>query len=165
MKEDTAILPVVKKRPGLVDVLSSVLEDVEDDRVRLFYIGRAGDLKRPAPLAEVAARVKRSLKVRAVEVVGRLPGRTRVRRMAVIGGAAGGGWPQAMAAGAQVLVTGEMKHSDRLASSEAGLVTIVAGHFATEKPAVEGLAEIVATALPQVKVTASADETNPTAWR
>jgi hypothetical protein len=55
MKRDTAILPVVKKRPGLVDVLSSVLEEVEDERVRLFYIGRAGDLKKA--LSELAALV------------------------------------------------------------------------------------------------------------
>ena len=44
------------------------------------------------------------------------------------------------------------------------LVTIVAGHYGTEKPAVEGLAAIISAALPEVKVIRSTDETNPTAF-
>lgn len=128
-------------------------------------LGRVGDLKRAATLGELVARVKRSLKVKTVEMVGRRTARTKVRRAAVCGGSGGNLWSAALAAGAEVLVTGEMKHSQRVASAAAGLVTLVAGHYATEHLAVRGLARIIAAALPELAVTTSRTETNPTTWR
>ena len=128
-------------------------------------IGRAGRLARPATLAELVTLVKRAFKVRIVEVVGRPAGLRRARRLAVGSGACGSLWPQALAAGAEVFVTGEMKHADRLAAAESGLVTLVAGHWATERPAVAGLARILAAALPEVQVIQSATERDPTTWR
>ena len=51
-------------------------------------------------------------------------------------------------------------------SSRAGsLVAILAGHYATEYPAVAGLARILRAALPGLKVLTSRSETNPTQWR
>jgi dinuclear metal center YbgI/SA1388 family protein len=127
-------------------------------------IGRLGTLPRAMTMAEVITLAKRAFKVRAVELVGRPAGR-RVRRVAVGSGACGFVWPKARAAGADVLLIGEMKHSDRLAAAENGMPTILAGHWATERPAVAGLAKIVAAALPDVRVMQTATERDPSAWR
>ena len=64
-----------------------------------------------------------------------------------------------------VFVTGEMKHHDRLASRDAHLVTILAGHYATEQLAVGGLARLLRAALPEIKILTSTSERNPTTWR
>lgn len=128
-------------------------------------IGRAGRLARPLALADLVALVKRVFKVRAVEVIGRPPARLRAQRVAVGSGSCGSIWPLALAAGAEVFVTGEMKHADRLAAAESPLVTLLAGHWATERPAVSGLAKILAAALPEVRVLQTATERDPTTWR
>jgi len=128
-------------------------------------IGRLGTLPRAMTMAGVVALAKRAFKVRAVELVGRAAAGRRVRRVAVGSGACGFVWPKARAAGADVLLIGEMKHADRLAAAENGLPTILAGHWATERPAVAGLAKIVAAALPDVRVMPTATERDPSAWR
>ncbi|HOI55121.1 MAG TPA: Nif3-like dinuclear metal center hexameric protein [Phycisphaerae bacterium] len=125
-------------------------------------LGRAGKLVKAVALKTFVDRVRRALGAKTVEVVGSLKG--NLERAAVLGGAGGDYWPQALAAGAQVLVTGEMKHHERLAAVDAGMVAIVAGHYATEHPAVAGLAKLLRAALPDVKVQASAAEKNPTTW-
>ncbi|NIA22294.1 MAG: Nif3-like dinuclear metal center hexameric protein [Anaerolineaceae bacterium] len=130
-------------------------------------LGRVGTPAKGQTLRAFIERVQRSLKARTVEVIGS-PGRhirIRIERVAVVGGGGGSLWPQALAAGAQVLVTGEMKHHHRLASREAGLVTILAGHWATEHVAVGGLARLLRATLPEIKVLASTAERNPTTWR
>jgi len=126
-------------------------------------LGRVGTLARRQTLRAFVEKVRRSLKVKTVEVVGS-PGR-RIERVAVVGGGGGAFWPQALGSGAQVLVTGEMKHHDRLASRDAGLVTVLAGHYATEHVALAGLAKLLRAALPDTKILTSMAERNPTTWR
>jgi dinuclear metal center YbgI/SA1388 family protein len=125
-------------------------------------LGRAGKLVKAVGLKTFVDRVRRALGVKTIEVVGSLKG--NVERAAVLGGGGGDYWSQAQAAGAQVLVTGEMKHHERLAAVDAGMVAIVAGHYATERPAVGGLAKLLRAGLDEVKVHASAAEKNPTTW-
>ena len=126
-------------------------------------LGRVGTLARRQTLRAFVERVRRSLKVRVMELVGTLKG--RIKRVAIIGGGGGAFWPQALGSGTQVLVTGEMKHHDRLASRDAHLVTIIAGHYATEHVAVAGLAKLLRAALPEIKILTSTAERNPTTWR
>lgn len=57
---------------------------------------------------------------------------TLVARVAVLGGAGGDALTDAKAAGADVLLTGEARHHEALASVEIGLPLIVAGHYETE---------------------------------
>lgn len=64
-----------------------------------------------------------------------------VERIAVVGGAADGEWRAAQAAGADVLVTGEVKQHVALEASESGIVIIEAGHYETEHPSMEALKE------------------------
>ena len=53
-------------------------------------------------------------------------------------------WPLAREAGAQVLVTGDVKYHAARDAREAGLAFVDAGHGATEVVAVEVLADVLA---------------------
>ncbi len=63
----------------------------------------------------------------------------RIRHVAVGAGAYGEGWQAAAKTGAQVYVTGEIKHHELLAACAAGLLIIEAGHHATEQPGIAAL--------------------------
>lgn len=73
-----------------------------------------------------------------------------VRRVALVGGAADSEWSAALAAGADAFVTGEVKHHNALAASEAGLLVASAGHYATENPGMAYLARRMAAELPEI---------------
>lgn len=65
----------------------------------------------------------------------------RVSRIALLGGAGEDFAMQALAAGAQVYLTGEMAYHKGLDAHAAGLCVLEAGHAATELPAISTLAE------------------------
>jgi len=65
---------------------------------------------------------------------------TKIRRVAVLGGAGSDYASSAIEAGADVFVTGETGYHDALNSLDAGMCTLEAGHAATELPAVRWLA-------------------------
>ncbi|HZH97645.1 MAG TPA: Nif3-like dinuclear metal center hexameric protein [Fimbriimonadaceae bacterium] len=78
------------------------------------------------------------------------PGR-RIRRVAVVGGAADDLWRKAQRAGADALVTGEVKQHNALEASESGFCLISAGHYATEQPGCESLMVRLRDRLPDVE--------------
>ena len=65
----------------------------------------------------------------------------QVKKAAVLGGAGEDFWPQALAAGADVYITGECAHHKAWDAYQSGLCVLEAGHAATELPAIEMLAE------------------------
>ena len=78
-----------------------------------------------------------------------------VRIVAVLGGSGTSAIPDAIAAGADVLVTGDVRHHVALDALELGLALIDAGHFATESAAMPAFAarlrSAAATAAPQLR--------------
>jgi dinuclear metal center YbgI/SA1388 family protein len=69
--------------------------------------------------------------------------RESVSTVALTGGAADGDWSHAKKAGADVFLTGEIKQHVGLEASESGICAIAAGHYATEQPGVEALADVM----------------------
>lgn len=63
-----------------------------------------------------------------------------IRKVAVVGGAAASEWKAALAAGAGILVTGEVQHHIALEATESGLTMMAAGHYHTEQPGIVELA-------------------------
>lgn len=100
--------------------------------------GRAGRLATPGTLQELAGRVKTALGVPDVRIAGD-PGR-RIARAAVGAGAGGSLVAAAVAAGAEVLITGDIGHHTAQDALDAGLCLIDPGHWATEVIAMPGLA-------------------------
>jgi putative NIF3 family GTP cyclohydrolase 1 type 2 len=103
-------------------------------------LGRVGSLSREIHANELGDMVAERLATRVETWSGGKP----IKRVAVIGGAGSGEWRAALAAGAQALVTGEVKQSDAVAGSGAGLTMVSAGHYATEQPGMEAMAQALA---------------------
>ncbi len=75
----------------------------------------------------------------------------KIKVVAVTGGAADDAWQDARNAGADVLVTGEVKQHVALEAVESGFRIIAAGHYATEHPGCVTLRDRMAKAVPDVE--------------
>lgn len=106
-------------------------------------VGRVGDLPAAVPLRALAERIARDLPSPAARICGD-PMRP-VRRVAVLGGSGMGAVADALAAGADVLVTGDVRHHDAIDALELGLALVDAGHHATEVAAMPAFASRVAS--------------------
>ena len=114
-------------------------------------LGRVGHLPRPMPARALVGIIKQRLGVERVRVVGSL-GR-RVERVGVLGGGGGRYVDDAIRAGCQLFLTGDVSHHQALAAQTAGIVVVDAGHAATEAPAVAALARRLATLCSGVRFT------------
>lgn len=121
--------------------------------------GRLGELGQPTTLGELAKRAKKVLNAAAVQVVGELS--RPVRTVALACGAAGEFLNDAIKRKADVFLTGEVRFHDALAARGANVALLLPGHYATERPAVEDLAEKLAADFPGVTAWASRDERDP----
>ena len=124
--------------------------------------GRVGRLPQPASLADLAKGVKRISRNGLVQMVGD-PARP-VQRVAIACGAGGEFLSDAVRIRADVLLTGEMRFHDYLTAEAEGLSVLLPGHYASERPGVEVLAERLQQQWPDVTVWASRCERDPVTW-
>ncbi len=124
--------------------------------------GRVGELGQALPLGVFAALVKRELRSTGVQVVGSMD--RPIRRVAIACGAAGEFLKDATRMKADAFLTGEMRFHDYLSAEAQGIALILPGHYATERPAVEELADRLAVSFPNLAVWASRREADPVAW-
>jgi dinuclear metal center YbgI/SA1388 family protein len=124
--------------------------------------GRLGRLPQALALDELARRIKDNLKAGQVQIVGE-PAR-RVERVALACGAGGEFIKDAVAARADLLLTGEARFHDYLAAQAQGLALVLPGHYATERCGVEELAERLQQEWPDAEIWASQRERDPAAW-
>jgi putative NIF3 family GTP cyclohydrolase 1 type 2 len=66
-----------------------------------------------------------------------------------------------VSAGAEAIVTGDVKHHQALDAAAAGLTVIDAGHHGTEWPFVPALVGVLARSVPEATVAASGTVTDP----
>lgn len=111
-------------------------------------MGRVGRLPAPTPLAEFAARVREVTRARHQRTVGDLA--RCVERVALLGGSGAAYLDDAARAGADVYVTGDLKHHDALRAERLGLAVVDPGHWATEQFAVRATAEFLSRRLPDL---------------
>ena len=108
---------------------------------------RIGELDSEISFTEFASQVQRILKT-SVRVAG--PERP-VKRVMVCGGSGGSEYPLAAEMGADVLVTGECKHSQAIEAETAGVNLIVCGHYETEAIVLRPLIEMLEPLTPGVE--------------
>lgn len=96
--------------------------------------GRIGELPVARSLAEFTAQVAAALPATRWGVRAAGPPDREVRRIAVCGGSGSGYADAARRAGADVLVTADLKHHHTLDALAAGLAMVDAAHWATEAP-------------------------------
>jgi dinuclear metal center YbgI/SA1388 family protein len=126
--------------------LDAALGGVNDTLCELFEIdgaepidegvGRVGMLRKPMPMTAFLKEVETKLKA-SVRFAGNL--NASVRRVAVLGGSGASAIREAAEQKADVLLTGEAKHSDAIDARTLGLNLAVAGHYETERVVLEPL--------------------------
>ena len=84
-----------------------------------------------------------------------------VKRLAVISGAGGSLFEEAIAVGADCLLTGEANHHHAIDAKRLGLSLSAAGHYATEFPVTAAVAEKLRAALPELEVLVSEANKDP----
>lgn len=121
--------------PGVNDALSEALglENVETAPHGM----RAGTLGEALTVQAFADYVEKKLDTRARVYAAQ---DKRIERVAVMGGAGGDFFAEALSLGADAYVTGEVRHHDALAACAQGLCLIEAGHCETERVCVKLLA-------------------------
>lgn len=120
---------------GLEDLRSFAPVDATDPTLRP-EIGRIGRIPGGADLIDVTGMVDLVFTTRSRW--SRTHG-GRVDHVAVLPGSGGDFVPAAAAAGAEVLITGDVSHHTARAAQDLGLAVIDAGHAATERPGVAAL--------------------------
>lgn len=125
--------------------------------------GRVGRWPGSLSWEEALARVKGVFGVERLRVWGRPP--VEVSRVAVCGGSGGDLIARAQESGAQVYVTGEVRHHQAVPGSGADFAILEVGHFASEVVFMPAWAEQVSRALLErgleAQVLAAAQETPP----
>lgn len=121
-------------------------------------LGRVGSLPVETTLGEFTALVAGVLPATAAGVRASGPSSRPVRRVAVCGGSGGDLAGAASAAGADVLVTADLRHHTAL---EAPLPVVDVAHWASEWPWCADVAARLGAALPDVTVDVSTQVTDP----
>lgn len=112
-------------------------------------LARLARLPKTTTLEQAARHTAHALGLACVEYVG--DPAMEVSRAALCGGAGGSLISDALAAGVQLLVTGEAKHHQRVHACERGLGLIVAGHAETEQVVLHAIAAALQTALNKIQ--------------
>lgn len=105
--------------------------------------GRVGDLDTPMEFREFVELLRERLGNCQMRLAGVPP--SRVRRLAVVNGSGADYIPQAALAGADVYVTGDIKHHDAELAESLRLCVMDVGHFATESIVAQKLASHIRT--------------------
>lgn len=107
-------------------------------------LGRIGRLSSPLSLGDYAAQVKSQLELDHLRLVG--SPEKMISKVAVCGGSGAFLLLDAVRQGADVLITGDVKYHEARSAEQLGIGLLDAGHFGTERIAVEELATALAGA-------------------
>lgn len=133
---------------GLTGVKPFGLPDGSD----AMPLGRIGRLPRTLSAAEFEQKMTDLFG--PVQVTGSRP----VEEVAVCGGSGGDWMYPAAELGADAFVTGELRHHQHLDAAKMGITAVAAGHFATEAPVRQVLAELLRQAFPEAHIFVSKEE-------
>jgi dinuclear metal center YbgI/SA1388 family protein len=110
-------------------------------------LGRVGTLPTPMSLGDFALLCDQVLTTRSWTWGDPA---TKIKKVGIMGGAADNAWMDAQRAGADVLLTGEVKQQNGLEASESGMSMVAAGHYQTEHPGSAALCERMRQAMPAI---------------
>ncbi len=125
-------------------------------------LGRVAALQQPASLEEILQRIRKGLgleKLLVAQTEG--TGEQLIQRGACCAGSCGSVYKAAASAGAQVYLTGEMRHHDALAAVAMGMTVICTGHSNSERPVLADLARRLEEQLPGLEILLSQRDADP----
>ncbi|MDR2562879.1 MAG: Nif3-like dinuclear metal center hexameric protein [Prevotellaceae bacterium] len=120
--------------------------------------GAVGELPKPLPTEDFFSMLKKALDAKVIRH--NRPHVAMVSRVAVCGGSGANLVGEAMAAGAEVFVTGDCKYHS-FVDTEGRLILADAGHFETESFAVEIFREVISKKFPTFAVHTAGNMYNP----
>lgn len=154
------------ERLGLVDTTPLSHKDIPAESASDLAPGGFGKIGRLSPgLAEeqFLAKLFSALKTNSIQIAGHLP--STIEMVALCGGSGSDLAATALQKGAQVYITGEVKHSVARWAEAAEYCIIDAGHYATENHIVPVLVEKLTSAIKSqdipLPVLTSAKQSNP----
>lgn len=142
---------------GLEQIRPLISDEDEDEPEA--GTGRYGMLVDGSTLGTVAHRLKEFLHLDQIKVVGKDD--APVRRVAVACGSAGQFVEEARNAGCHLLVTGETSFHTCLEAEATGIGLLLTGHYASERFALEQLADLLAAQFGDIEFWASERESDP----
>ncbi len=125
---------------GLINCRALVADPACSEANNIGF-GRCGDLAAPMAFADFVLFIREKLALPVVKVAGAPP--LEITKVAVCGGSGSDLIPVARATGAQIYVTGEVKHSMARWAESVGFCVLDGGHFATENLMVSGLSQLI----------------------
>jgi dinuclear metal center YbgI/SA1388 family protein len=130
-------------------------------------LGRIGVWSAPRPLSQVIAAVKELFGVDPVQVWGKAP--SEVQRLALCSGSGGDLLADALSLGAQIYLTGEVRHHQFPPGLPEGFAVVAVGHFASEvvfmDPWTRQLHELFQEGNLQLEVMVAATQAPPCCYR
>ncbi len=150
---------------GLTNV--GILRPVEtessaDENFPASGAGRYGDFQKLVTLSEVNNLIKDALKIETLQFVGQPD--AFISRIGIACGAAAEFMHDAKKHECDALLTGEARFHDCLAARGQNIGLITAGHYATERPAIEFLASRLQQEFENLNTWCSQNETDPQSW-
>ncbi|MFT4555172.1 MAG: dinuclear metal center YbgI/SA1388 family protein [Planctomycetaceae bacterium] len=137
-------------------------EASEETADELIGSGRFGDLPDAVSLKDFVELVKQALRIQNTWFVG--DSSATIRRVGIACGAAAEFMGDAARHGCDVLLTGEARFHACLDARSRGIALVLPGHYPTERPAMEKLAERLSQQFPDLTVWASDVEADPVQW-
>ena len=101
-----------------------------------YFCARVGDVD--TTVEKLAETAKNKLNSKSIRVIN---GNRAVKRVAICSGSGGSCIDDALCAGADCFITGEMSYHDALKIKEADISAILCGHYETEFPAIKAIAD------------------------
>ncbi|MDX1776344.1 MAG: Nif3-like dinuclear metal center hexameric protein [Desulfobulbales bacterium] len=127
------------------------------DASAIIGFGRIGDLAEPLSSKVFIERLCALLHLPVLRIAGKLPG--EITTVAVCGGSGSDLAETAQSGGAQVYITGEVKHSTARWAEAVGFCVIDGGHFSTENPVVGTLVEVLKDVFAEKNITVPVKQT------
>jgi len=124
--------------------------------------GRFGDLADNISLSEFNERVKQALGITNLQYVGAAD--KTIRRVGIACGAAAEFLTDAKKAGCDALLTGEARFHACLEAEQLDMAMVLPGHYATERPAMEYLVDVLGQQFLDLTIWSSNTEYDPLRW-
>ncbi|MGN0472454.1 MAG: Nif3-like dinuclear metal center hexameric protein [Lachnospiraceae bacterium] len=144
------------ERLGLDDVV--VLDPAGMWEGIAFGYGRVGELPAAMPLMECVDALKRAYNLPEVHIYGKTD--DWIKRVAILPGSGGDEIEEAIRLGADLYITGDIKHHAGVDATECGIVVIDATHYGLEKVFPALLKERLEEQIPDIEILC-ARETSP----
>lgn len=122
-------------------------------------LGRCGQLSRTTTLEKLARRLQFQTKAAGAQMVGRRE--QAVDTVVIVAGAAGSLPFRTPLSNRHVIITGEIRHHDALTIGRCGCSAIALGHWASERPVLNPLAQRLAELLSNLSLSISTADRDP----